>query len=269
MRRGDRVDLSQVIAQLDKTDFQLQLDVANAKLSHAETRAANLGEVAASKAAVARALTERKLMNELGDNAVFLEKFRIENTYQRTLAELETAENGLKQHQLSVQIEKNEVRVLENTIRQTSILSPVAGVVRELLKNQGEWANRGEPLLVITRMDRLLAEGFLDSTTCRVDSIIGATASVEFEIGNKQKVVIEGLKVTRAAPKLELDGKFPIWVEFDNREVTYPNNELGWLIRPGMRARITVRVPEMESRREEQNDVALVTPSLPKATVEK
>ena len=242
VRRGTRVTNGQLLAALDSRDTELRLAVTIAELRREETKAENDGEVLAAQAGVDRARQELRLMNELGDDAVYLERFRVQNSLTRATAELRTASSRQEESQLMVDVKRNEVAVLENDIDETVVVSPVAGVVRELFKNESEWVQKGDPILVVTRMDRLQVEGFLDSRQIAPSDVVGASITVAFSIGGSDKIVFEGLRVTHEAPKLELDGKFPVWVEFDNRLVSNKFGEEVWQVRPGMKANMTIDV---------------------------
>ena len=242
VRRGNRVNSEELLASLETKDTRLRLDVTLAELRHAETKANNEGRVLSSQANVDRARQEKLLMKELGDDAVYLERFRTDNSLRKATADLSTAKSERQQDVLMADVKRSEVALLENDIEQTSIFSPVEGVVRELIKNQGEWVRKGEPILVVTRMDRLLVEGFLDSDDVATSVIVGAEVSVAFKINGKATTVFDDLRVAHAAPKLELDGKFPVWVELPNRLVTNASGAKSWLIRPGMKAKMKVQV---------------------------
>lgn len=239
VRRGYLVDKKELIALQDHLDTKLKLNVAQAQLSQAIAKSKNAGEIQLAQAKVALAAQEQKLIQELGNEAMFLERFRMQNSLEQANAQLKTAISVEQQDKLDVEVKRGEAKVLENDIAQTKLFSPVQGVVQETKKDEGEWVSTGETILVVTRMDTLLAEGFLDSKKTPINSVINATATVTFEIGGKRKKhTIEGLVVKHAAPKLELDGKFPVWVEFKNRLMTTSDGKKNWLLRPGMRAKL-------------------------------
>lgn len=240
--RGHLVDEKQLMAEQDRSVTQLELNVAKAQLEKATERASNPGDVHRAKVAVVRAEKEKAMVEELGRDAVYLERFRMHNNLGKAKADLVSATSMLEQDKLDVAVKRAEAAVLENTLRLSRLYSPVNGVVRELKKNQGEWVEKGEPIVVITRMDTLLAEGFLDSKTVDINAVIDAKAVLTFNLGGKENAhTIEGLVVRHAAPKVELDGKFPVWVEFSNRLVK-TNGEKNWLLRPGMRATIRLEL---------------------------
>lgn len=243
VRRGFLVNRKELVAIQDHLDTKLKLDVAKAQLAQAIAKSRNVGEIQLARTKVALAQQEQRLIQELGSDAMFLERFRMQNSLDQANAELSTATSVLQRDKLDVEVKRGEANVLENDIAQTQIYSPVQGVVRETNKDEGEWVATGDPILVITRMDTLLAEGFLDSKSTPVNSVINATATVTIQVGGKSKShAIEGLVVKYAAPKLELDGKFPVWVEFKNRLITARDGKKNWLVRPGMRAKLKLHM---------------------------
>lgn len=242
VRRGHSVTALQIIAELDKTDINLKYSVAESELKHLEAKAENDGPADAAETAVRRAEKEDQLLSELGKNAVYLELFRTRNNFEKATAELKAAKSQLLQDSLQVDVKKNQLKQLEYDLMRNTVRSPYDGVVNELLKQKGEWVRQGDPIVKITRMDRLLVEGFLDSSKVSPDSVIGASAKVSIQARQGNQTQFDGLVVEHPAPKLELDGKFPVWVEIENRQVEDRNSHQQWLIRPGMSGKMTVSI---------------------------
>jgi multidrug resistance efflux pump len=240
VRRGHRVTAQQIISELDKTDINLRRNVAEAELIHLKAKADNDGPVATAESTVRRAEKEDQLLSELGKNAVYLEQFRMRNNVEKTTAELRSAKNQLLQDKLQVDVKVNQVKLLENDLKRTTVRSPYEGVVNELLKHQGEWVRQGDPIVKITRMDKLLVEGFLDSAKVSPHSVVGVIAKVTIKATNGNPEKFNGLVIEHPAPKIELDGKFPVWVEIENRLVEDRNARQQWLIRPGMNGMMTL-----------------------------
>jgi multidrug resistance efflux pump len=242
VRRGHSVEARQIISELDKTDINLKLSVAESELTQLKAKAENDGPVEAAETAVRRAEKEDQLLSELGKNAVYLELFRTRNNFEKATADLKSARNQLLQDSLQVDVKKNQLKQLEYDLKRNTVRSPYDGVVNELLKQKGEWVRQGDPVVKITRMDKLLVEGFLDSTKVSPDSVVGATAKVTLQARQGSQTQFDGLVVEHPAPKLELDGKFPVWVEIKNRQVEDRNSKKQWLIRPGMNGTMTVSI---------------------------
>jgi multidrug resistance efflux pump len=242
VRRGHSVTAQQIISELDKTDINLKRSVAESELTHLKAKAENDGPVEVADTAVRRAEKEDQLLSELGKNAVYLELFRTRNNFEKATAELRSAKSQLMQDTLQVDVKKNQLKQLEYDLKRNTVRSPYDGVVNELLKHQGEWVRQGDPIVKITRMDKLLVEGFLDSTRVSPNSVIGATAKVSIQAMNGHRTEFDGLVIEHPAPKLELDGKFPVWVEIENRQAEDRNSRLQWLIRPGMNGIMTVSI---------------------------
>jgi multidrug resistance efflux pump len=242
VRRGHSVKAQQTISELDKTEITLKLIVAEAELAQLKVKAENDGPIATAQTAVRRAQTEGELLTELGKDAVYLEQFRMRNNLEKAAAELKSAKNQLSQDVLQVDVKVNQRKLLENELRRSTVRSPYDGVVIELLKHKGEWVRQGDPILKITRMDKLLVEGFLDSKEVSPHAVIGAAARVTIQAKQGETTQLDGLVVEHPAPKLELDGKFPVWVEIENRLVKDRNSNPQWLIRPGMNGQMTVSI---------------------------
>lgn len=240
VRKGHRVTAQQLLASLDSTENMLKLKVAQAELKQVKVKAENLGPVETAKAAVARAEKEDQLLGELGKNAVYLEKFRMRNNLDKTAAELQGAKNQLLQDQLMIDVKLSQLRMLENDIERASVHSPVDGVVHQILKQQGEWVRQGEPIVKVTRMDRLLVEGFVESRKIAPHQVTGSNVSVSIQLANGETSEFDAMVVEHSAPKLELDGKFAVWVEIENRLVTDRSGIQRWMICPGMSGKMTI-----------------------------
>jgi len=242
IRRGHSVRASEIVAQQDQTDINLRLKVALAELKQVEAKARNNGPVQSASAAVKRARVESELLTELGENAVYLERFRMQNTLERSSADLETAKNELQQQQLAIAIKQGQVKLLQNDLKKTVVRSPVTGTVRKLNKRQGEWVRQGEAVATVTRMDVLVVEGFLKANGVSPHEVTGASATVAIQVAGSPPALFKGVVVEHPAPRLELDGKFPVWVEIRNRVVVDKRGDQRWLIRPGMNGRMTVKL---------------------------
>ncbi len=242
VRRGHRVKAQQTLFELDKTEVNLKLIVAEAELKQIKAKAENDGPVATAQAAVNRAEKEDELLRELGKNAVYLEQFRMRNNLERARAELKSAKNQLFQDSLQVDVKVSQAKLLENDLELTSVRSPFDGSVNELLKHKGEWVRKGDPIVKITRMDKLMVEGFLDSGEVSPHSVIGASTKLTIDLTNGSIAEFRGLVIEHPSPKIELDGKFPVWVEIKNKLVEDRNAQGQWLIRPGMNGTMTVEL---------------------------
>jgi pyruvate/2-oxoglutarate dehydrogenase complex dihydrolipoamide acyltransferase (E2) component len=141
-----------------------------------------------------------------------------------------------------VDVKDAEIAVLANDLKQMEVKAPVTGVIRDVLKHEGEWVKQGEGIVVLTRMDKLLVEGFLDSKTISPNDATGLPAKVKFTLANKKTAEFDGLVIDQTAPKLELDGKFPVWVIIENRQAPDKAGNERWVIRPGMTGVMTLEL---------------------------
>ena len=91
-----------------------------------------------------------------------------------------------------------QIAVLEKSVRDASVISPISGIVTQKLADQGEIIARGTPLVVITDLDHAWANLFVpEPMVPRVT--IGQAATVLTDAGGQG---IQG-KVTFVSPRAE------------------------------------------------------------------
>ena len=60
-----------------------------------------------------------------------------------------------------------EVQAAEANLERRRITAPLDAVVVELSRHEGEWAQVGDPVMRLVRIDRLRVEGFLNAKDYR------------------------------------------------------------------------------------------------------
>ena len=221
VRKGD------LIARLTPTDFELRLRQAEASLQQARARlgldpSGDTETVDAEQTAVVRqaraALTEARRQRE-----------RIATFVERGIsakADLETADAALEiaegRHQDALEEVRNrqavlaqrrsEVALARQQLDDTSLHSPIEGVVRERLVFAGEYRAAGTAIATIVRQHPL-----------RLQLAVPERASTMLRIGQRVRVTIEGDstahegRVTRVSPSIaEGTRTLPIEAEIPN-----------------------------------------------------
>lgn len=165
----------QIIAQIEKQDYQLRLQQAEAALSQARARVGLPPEGKDDRIVTAETGTVRQAQALLDDAKVKLE--RAQNLVQRGVlakAQLEAAESehkvALSRYQDAVEEIRNrqalvvqrrsELEIARQQLTDSSIHAPFDGVVQEKRASIGEYLAAGTPIINIVRMDplRLRAE---------------------------------------------------------------------------------------------------------------
>jgi RND family efflux transporter MFP subunit len=243
---GSPVRRGQVIARLTPTDFELRLSQAEAALQQARARlglepAGDEDTVDVERTAVVRQA-----------NAALEEARRQRDRYatfvQRGIsarADLETAEAQLQiaegRYQDSLEEVRNRQAVLaqrrselalaRQQLEDTSLKSPIDGVVRERHAFAGEYRSAGTPIVTVVRQHPL-----------RLQLAVPERASADVRVGQVVRVIVEGDaeayrgRVARLSPAIT-EGNRTLAIE-----AAVPN-ESGRL-RPGMFARAEIVTDE-------------------------
>jgi multidrug resistance efflux pump len=235
---GQYVTAGQLLAQID--DQQPQLDKLAAELERdaALAKAQDDIEVRYAEAAfaVASAELERAVsidrkspggVTQQEIQKLQLAKHRDELQIERSKLERRVAKMNADVHQAAVQSAKHAVA-------RRQIVSPLAGVVVNLLHEKGEWVAAGEPVLQVVRIDRLRVEGFLNATEVGPEEVTGRPVSVEVQLVGGRTARFNG-DVVFVSPLVQAGDKYRVRAEVENR-----SENGGPLLRPGMAANMTI-----------------------------
>ncbi|HEY2413479.1 MAG TPA: HlyD family efflux transporter periplasmic adaptor subunit [Pirellulaceae bacterium] len=235
---GQFVTAGQLIAQID--DQQPQIDKLAAELERdaALAKAQDDIEVRYAEAAfaVASAELERALsidrkspggVTQQEIQKLQLAKHRDELQIERSKLERRVAKMNADVHQAAV-------KSATYAVARRQIVSPLAGVVVNILHEKGEWVAAGEPVLQVVRIDRLRVEGFLNATEVGPEEITGRPVSVEVQLVGGRMARFIG-DVVFVSPLVQAGDKYRVRAEVENRtENGSP------LLRPGMTATMNI-----------------------------
>lgn len=241
IRKGDLVSKGQTLGKLSAADYQRKLDVVNQKLKLSSLRARNEGPVKVATAAKEKAQMEVSLLKQLGKDALFLETFRAGNALAAAEAALLNANNQFAEAAVQREVDSAEVKLLEHDLAQLAFVSPFDGVIQEINKRPGEWTQQGEILAVVTRLDRLIVEGFVDSKTIIPAEITEKRAVVTVQLKAGVQIECPVLAIRKSAARIELDGKYAIWLEINNLPHASKTGQTVWQIAPGMQGKIVLQ----------------------------
>ncbi len=243
---GSRVARGQVIARLTPTDFELRLQQATAALQQARARLGLSADgvddtVDIERTALVRQqkalLDEAKLQRDR--LATFVERgisakadhdtadaqLQVaESRYQDALEEARNRQGVLAQR-------RSELALAQQQLENTTLKSPIDGVVRERLAFAGEYRAAGSPIVTVVRQHPL-----------RLQLSVPERVAVDIRIGQKVLVSVEGDperyegRVARLSPAIT-EGTRTLPLE---AEVPNPTDRL----RPGTFARAEIVTSE-------------------------
>jgi RND family efflux transporter MFP subunit len=148
--RGDRVREGDVLLRLDDTLQRLQLDLATARLSDVDIRAAE-----ARLAALQRTLDRaRELASRNAAPATAVEEAEIE---------VDLARLSVEQARSALALAGIELATAQALLDRRTIRSPIAGLVTEVVASPGEFATEQARLLSVADIDPLRVEAFVSA----------------------------------------------------------------------------------------------------------
>jgi multidrug resistance efflux pump len=240
VKEGNLVQEGAEIAQIDPREAQGKLRLAEFELNAAVAEANSDVRVRAAAAAQDVAEKELEQAHEIRRRAPGsvseTEVRRLQLSFHRYGLEVEVAEKDLEVARITRDAKSAAVDLSKLDLSKLGITSPLDGVVVQVYKNAGEWAQPGDPIARVVRMDRLRVEGDFNASLYSPDELMGRPVTVEVRFPRDRVVRLEG-EVTFVSPLVDLAGDFQVWAEIENRE------ENGfWLLRPGLRADMNVHL---------------------------
>jgi hypothetical protein len=230
VKEGDSIQAKQILAQLDDNLFRFQLKRAEISYENAKDKAEDTTTIDAHHKEVE--LQKAKLdrtTNLYQKGSQNLAEYQIAK-FEHQLAELKVkaAENSRKQAEGEARIELAQIDEIKQRIARHQLSVDFDGYVIELLKQKQEWANAGDPVMRVARMDRLA-----------VQAIVGTNVVNPHQIRNQQNVVVtlqmaggkseqfRG-KISNVALVRETGTLIKIRAEVENQKVGDQN----WLLQP-------------------------------------
>jgi RND family efflux transporter MFP subunit len=230
-----------VIAQIEATDYRLRVDQVAAAVAQGRVQlglppegpsdevdveatamvrqaAATLAEAQANLAR-ARNLAQEGLMTGA-------ERDSAEATFLRAESALQSARDDVRLRQASLRQRRSELKLARQQLADTTVRSPISGVIQQRLANAGEFLAAGAPVAEVVRVDLL-----------RLKLVIPERDAASVKQDQPVKVAVDGDsraytgKVARLAPALDPQNR-TLLVEAD---IENPGT-----LRPGVLARAHV-----------------------------
>lgn len=158
VREGDRVSQGQVLAILDDSVLQAQLEQARAQVSAAQAQVAqNEAEAAQSRAMAAEAQEKYDRYASLyQQGAISQEELATRRTQLTTAGEAVGSSRAvIDSAEATVRSRQAEVSQLMTQLDQTQVLAPASGIISEKSATVGDTATAGTPMFKIISGDQL------------------------------------------------------------------------------------------------------------------
>jgi HlyD family secretion protein len=240
VEEGSQVSAGQKIGQIDDSEALLQKKAAEFGATSALKKAQDDVEIRFQKASADTYEAEyRKLLetNQSVDRAVTESDIRLAKLkWDQAVLGTEKTTHDREIAKYDYYAKKAEVEAADLAIQQRILKAPFDGVVEELFRRQGEWVNPGDPILYLLRLDTMEVEAGVDPAQYDPHELQGCDVTVEVQLARGRKENVRG-RITMVSAMIGLQNKFRVRAEVPNRQ-----EHGSWLLRGGMRARMTIHL---------------------------
>ncbi|MDX1926269.1 MAG: efflux RND transporter periplasmic adaptor subunit [Pirellulaceae bacterium] len=235
VKEGQVVQVGQALMQLDDQRARLKQQQASLEQKIAATKAGNRAavltaetEVRVTNSSLQRALESRKRFPDTPSQA---EVDEIELRVAQGKQHLEQATQEFQLAELAKELSGKNLELATLEVERHQIKSPIQGAVTEIIAKKGEWVRPGEPLVRVTRIDRLKVEGFLKRESVS-PALLDRSVTIAVEGDEDDKVRHVG-KIVYISPVVEPNDR-------TQRIVAEVDNSRG-LLGPGLRAKMIIQ----------------------------
>lgn len=240
--RGLQVRKGDVLGKQKDAELVEQKIVAEQELLVAEKEAAKEleVEVAVAAAQVAQASYKRAdSLNKTMPGSVSPEETQEKYyEYVRATKSIEKAKFDLEVNREKVKVAKARVNAADVAIEDRKLISPIDGVVDDVMKNEGEWLREGDEILRIVRYDKVQINAAIPADRYAPETIADKRVVVEVKRPGGQPQKLEG-KVVYVRQTVE-SGHYYFYADVANQK-----NAAGyWLLSPGALVTVEICVDE-------------------------
>lgn len=275
VKEGDLVKPGDMLAQIDDALAQKQLTISQNELKVAIEQANNTVNERYATAAAAVAWAEWQAAieanNKVPGTFPAMEVERLKLTFDRARLQIEQEQMNRRIAILEANVARAKVEAAQEVIRHRKIkapdddqesqpptenpgsprpitASPDGGqpppepqwVVEELYCHEGEWVEPPqtgqEHVMRLIRVDRLWVEGFVKATDFNRARINGRPVTVKVELDQGRVATVDG-KIVFTGSEILHGGQYKVRAEVANRKASEQ-----WLLQPGLRAEMTIRL---------------------------
>lgn len=158
---------------------------------------------------------------------------RLDLAIDKAKLDVQNAASGMEESQLEADLKRRDLEIAQHRLTRRQLVSPVDGIVVEVMHRVGEWVQPGEAILRVLQINRLRAEGFVLADR-PIPGLLGASALVKIPQSTGAQIERRG-KVVFVNPEVDpVNNQRRIWIEFDNADL---------VLLPGMLGTATVELP--------------------------
>jgi macrolide-specific efflux system membrane fusion protein len=234
VREGDVVQRGDQLAAVEADDARIAVTKAERDLTIARTKADNDIAVRFARKAHEVVLAEHRRalesVQKFSKSVSATEMDQLRLTAEKAELEIEQAEHDQAIARLTVEQKQAELEGARLQLARHQIVAPFAGMVVQIKKPRGEWANPGDAVVRLVRLDRLRVEAFAASRDVSA-TLQGKRVALSVDVPGKGRTQFEGTIVFVSPEVNPVNAQVRIWAEVENS---------GLELRPGQPATMTI-----------------------------
>ncbi|QDT40114.1 putative multidrug resistance protein EmrK [Gimesia alba] len=236
VKEGASVQKGDVLAQIEATEAMLLMQQAKLEFTMAQLKAMNDVNLrfAQKSHEVARAELQRAedSIKKYPKSISKTELDRLKLTAEKAELEIEQAAEESKTTKLEADLKRNAEQIAELAVQKRKVISPITGMVVQIMTREGEWVRPGDTVLRILKLDRLRAEGLINASRLQDRDLKDRPVVLLVNPGTKQQIKFKG-KISFVSPEVNsVNNQTRIWAEIENPELK---------LKPGMRASLIIK----------------------------
>jgi multidrug efflux pump subunit AcrA (membrane-fusion protein) len=240
--RGTQVRKGDVLGKQKDAELVQQKIVAEQELLVARKEAAKEleVEVAVAAAKVAQASWNRaESLNKTMPGSVSPEEVEEKRyEYVRAFKSIDKAKFDLEVNVEKVKVAEARVNAAEVAIEDRKLISPIDGVIDDVMQDEGQWLREGDEILKIVRYDKVQINAAIPADRYAPETIANKKVVVEVKRPGAQPQKLEG-KVVYVRQTVE-SGHYYFYADVANQK-----NAAGyWLLNPGALVTVEICVDE-------------------------
>ncbi len=243
VRANQQVKKGELLAQIDDRTSAAAKSVAEHKLLAAEKEANNRISVDYAKAKndVARVAFRKgeEANKAVAGTTPYIELLKLKLEEVASKLEMDHAEYQCEIAATSVDVRKAELEAARLDVERRKVIAPWDGEVVKREREEGEWVKPGDPVIQLVQMDHLRIEAFLDGSQLAPADVDKRPVSVTVTLarGHEAPPPFHG-EIRDVSPLVEAGNRFLVKVDVVNQQQKNGH----WLLRPGMKAEMTIEL---------------------------
>ena len=250
VKEGDAVPGNKIIGSIDATLLQIELEKAEAKLDIAREMASDSSAIAVAMKKYALAKHEYEVASRLASKGSKSnqEKMRAKYSKDASAAEITVAKMQQREALGQAVVEEVNVKQIRQLISNLRVETGFDGQVLELLKEKGEWVNKGDSIAHFARIDKVWVEGTVSADKVNIQDVMGQNTIITLKQAGGDSVTFNGRIVSIPLKMEAAGGRFRVKAEVQNR---FENGS--WLLRPAAQLSMKIDLSPNTARRSGSN----------------